>query len=144
MIGTGHNQPGWVSAILAWPGTWFLCRLGLVSAYLVGGMTKLLDYPAAVAEQAHFGLSPPQVWAVLAIIIELGGSILILCNRLVWLSAGAMAVLTLIATAVAENFWTMQGHARFVAMNTTFEHIGLIAGFAMVAIIAAQRDGHYS
>ena len=144
MSETGRNEPSWVSAILAWPGTRFLCRLGLVSAYLVGGMTKLLDYPAAVAEQAHFGLYPPPVWAVLAIIIELGGSILILCNRLVWLSAGALAVLTLIATAVAENFWTMQGHARFVAMNTLFEHIGLIAGFAMVAIIAARRDGHFS
>jgi len=110
-----------------------------VVAYFVGGLSKLLDFPGAVAEQAHFGLHPPTMWAILAIVVELGGSILILCDRLIWLAAGSLAVLTLIATVVAENFWNMQGHARFVAMNGLLEHIGLIAGFAMAAMIADAR-----
>jgi uncharacterized membrane protein YphA (DoxX/SURF4 family) len=44
---------------------------------------------------------------------------------------------------VANNFWTMQGHDRFVAINAFFEHIGLIAGFVLVALIAQQvgREG---
>jgi uncharacterized membrane protein YphA (DoxX/SURF4 family) len=52
-----HN-PRFVDAILAWRMTWVLARLGLVSAYLIGGVTKLLDFPGAIAEQAHFGLQP--------------------------------------------------------------------------------------
>ena len=124
---------------LEWPGTWIVARMGLISAYLVGGVTKLLDFQGAVTEQAHFGLHPPQVWAILAIVVELGGSLLIFFNRLAWLAAGALVVLTAIATLVAENFWSMQGHARFVAMNALLEHIGLIAGFAMAAMIADHR-----
>jgi uncharacterized membrane protein YphA (DoxX/SURF4 family) len=115
--------------------------VALVSAYLIGGLTKLFDYPGAVAEQAHFGLHPPAIWAVAAIAVELLGSLLLICGRLVWLGAGALAVLTVIATLVAENFWTMQGHARFVAMNSFFEHLGLVAAFAMVAMISATRAG---
>jgi uncharacterized membrane protein YphA (DoxX/SURF4 family) len=131
-------NPRWVDAILGWPGTSWLARLGLVSAYLVGGLTKLFDYPGAVAEQAHFGLHPPQLWAVLAIAVEVGGSALILLDRLVWLGAGALAVLTLVATVVAENFWDLQGHARFVAWNSFLEHLGLIAAFVLVATLSRR------
>lgn len=135
-----QSEPNWVRAVLGWPGTWFLARLALVSAYLVGGVTKLFDFPGAIAEQAHFGLYPAPLWAVLAIGVELGGSVLILLNRLVWLAAGALSVLTLIATIVAEDFWRMQGHARFVAWNSFLEHIGLIAAFALAAMIADMRS----
>lgn len=134
---TALAQPDWVRSVLTFPGVWFFIRLALVSAYLVGGLTKLSDFPAAVAEQAHFGLSPPQLWAVLAIIVELGGSVLILLQRLVWLAAGALAVLTVIASLVAEPFWTTQGHARTVAMNGMLEHLGLVAAFAMLTWIVA-------
>ena len=38
----------------------------------------------------------------------------------------------------ANNFWTMEGQARFVAMNTFFEHLGLIAAFALAAMVTAN------
>lgn len=136
---TGLAQPGWVRSVFKWSGVWLLIRLALISAYLVGGLTKLADFPAAVAEQAHFGLSPPALWATSAIIVELGGAVLILMERLVWLAAGALAVLTVIASFVAEPFWTMQGHARVVAMNGMLEHLGLVAAFAMLTWIVTMR-----
>jgi uncharacterized membrane protein YphA (DoxX/SURF4 family) len=136
---TGLAQPDWVRSVFTWSGVWLLIRLALVSAYLVGGLTKLSDFPAAVAEQAHFGLSPPQLWAVFAIFVELGGSVLILLERLVWLAAGGLAVLTVIASLVAEPFWTMHGHPRTVAMNGMLEHLGLVAAFAMLTWIATTR-----
>lgn len=77
----------------------------------------------------------------MAIAVELGGSILIVVNRLVWLGAGGLGVLTAIATLAAESFWTMNGHERFVAMNGFFEHLGLIGGFVLVAQIAARNGG---
>lgn len=47
-----------------------------------------------------------------------------------------------VAMLAANDFWTMQGAARFAATNAFFEHIGLIAGFVMAALIAehAQRE----
>jgi uncharacterized membrane protein YphA (DoxX/SURF4 family) len=139
--GTGlrGGTPGWVSAVMEWPGLLLWARVGLVSAYLAGGIEKLSDYSAAVAEQAHFGLQPAWVWAALALTMELSGSLLIIFNRLVWLASGGLSVLTLIAAFVAENFWALQGHARFVAFNSFLERIGLIAAFVLVAWISNAR-----
>jgi hypothetical protein len=67
-----------IDAILEWPGTWTIARLALVGPYLLGGMVKLTDLPAAAAEQAHFGLNPPMVWAALTIAVELIGPLLVL------------------------------------------------------------------
>lgn len=131
--------PNWISVILSWPPTWFLARLALASAYLLGGVVKLFDFPGAVAEQAHFGLQPAALWAVVAIIVEIAGALLLILGRFVWLAAGMLGALTAVATLVANNFWALQGHERFMATNSFFEHLGLIAGLAMAAMIADRR-----
>jgi uncharacterized membrane protein YphA (DoxX/SURF4 family) len=138
MAAIAEYTPPWVGAILGWRATWFLARLALSSAYLIGGVNKAIDFPGAVAEQAHFGLEPAWAWAIVTIVVELGGSLLLIWGRLVWLAAGALGVLTATAMLVANNFWAMEGPARFMAMNTFFEHLGLIAGFALAAKMAAS------
>ncbi len=132
-------DPRWVDAILDWPGTWLLSRIALTSAYWIGGLTKLLDLPAAAAEQAHFGLRPATLFAILTIVVELAGSALVVSGRLVWLGAGALGVFTGLATLLAHRFWDMTGDARLLAMNSFFEHLGLIAGLVMAAMMAGHR-----
>lgn len=138
-----NRTPSFVGAVLDFAPTAFLARLALVSAYLVGGVTKLGDWPAALAEQAHFGLTPPALWAALTIAVELIAPLLILSGRLVWLGAGMLGVFTFFAALVANAFWTMpEGPERFGAMNAFFEHMGLVGGFVLVAVLArrGQRD----
>ncbi|MGF7155325.1 DoxX family protein [Novosphingobium gossypii] len=137
------RTPSLVGAVLDFTPTAFLARLLLVSAYLVGGIDKLGDWPAALAEQAHFGLTPPALWAALTIAVELIGPLLILSGRLVWLGAGMLGVFTFFAALVANAFWAMpDGPERFGAMNAFFEHMGLVGGFVLVAVLArkGQRD----
>jgi uncharacterized membrane protein YphA (DoxX/SURF4 family) len=101
-------DPRFVDAVLDWPPTWFVARLLLVGAYLVGALAKLGDWPGAVAEQAHFGMHPPAFWAAVTIAVELIGPALILVGRLVWLGAGMLGVFTVLA-CLANPFWAMQG-----------------------------------
>jgi hypothetical protein len=44
---------------------------------------------------------------------------------------------------LAHAFLTMEGEARFMAMNVFLEHLGLIGGFVMTALVAehAKREG---
>lgn len=137
-----QRDPAMIDAILEWPGTWTIARLALVGPYLLGGVVKLTDLSAAAAEQAHFGLNPPMVWAALTIAVELIGPLLVLSGRLVWLGAGMLGVFTLLAACVANAFWAMPaGQDRFMATNAFFEHIGLIGGFVLIALVSerAQR-----
>ncbi|GLK46455.1 MULTISPECIES: DoxX family protein [Novosphingobium] len=140
-----NRTPSFVGAVLDFTPTAFLARLALVSAYLVGGVTKLGDWPSALAEQAHFGLTPPALWAALTIAVELVGAFLVLAGglilsgRLVWLGAGMLGVFTFFAALVANAFWSMpEGPERFGAMNAFFEHMGLVGGFVLVAVLARR------
>jgi uncharacterized membrane protein YphA (DoxX/SURF4 family) len=135
------RDPRWVDAILDWRWTWLIARILLTGAYIVGGLTKLVDFKDAVAEQEHIGLHPGWAWATLTIFVELVGPALVISGRLVWLGAGMLGVFTGLAAVMANNFWALEGAARFAAFNAFFEHLGLIAGFVMAALIAehAQR-----
>lgn len=128
--------PRFVAAILEHRLSWFFARLLLCGPYLLGGVAKASDWRAAVAEQAQFGMSPPAVWAALTIIVELIGPLLILTGRRVWLGAGMLGVFTLLAALIANAFWALPpGPERFGATNAFFEHLGLVGGFVLVALV---------
>jgi uncharacterized membrane protein YphA (DoxX/SURF4 family) len=135
------DNPRWVRAILSWPWLLPISRIALVSAFLTGGIQKLIDFPGAIAEQAHFGLQPAWMWAVAAVIVELGGSVLVIVGRWVWLGAGGLGVLTAIAMFAANDFWAKAGHDRFIAVNDFFEHLGLIAGLVLISVLSLHEQG---
>ncbi|WP_243042979.1 DoxX family protein [Dyella sedimenti] len=115
------------------PAVRWVALLGLCAAYLQGGLQKLLDVPAAIAETAGFGLAPAAPITVATLVLELGASVLILSGRLRWLGALLLAVFTLMATGLANRFWDAAGTQRFMLANAFFEHLGLVGGFLLVA-----------
>src|SRR3954447_26635169 len=102
---TKSDTPRWIASILSWRWLLLAARIALVSAFLIGGVMKLSDFPAAVAEQEHFGLRPGWLWAAATIAVELSGSALVILGRWVWLGAGGLGVLTGVAMLAANDFW---------------------------------------
>ena len=116
--------------------SYFVCRLGLSIAYLYSGIAKCLDFSAAIAEQAHFGLQPAALFAAATILVQLGGSLLLLFGAGRWraVSAAALAGFTLLATLIGHRFWAETGVDRFRDLNSFLEHFGLIGGLFLVAL----------
>lgn len=138
----GESDPNWVDAILDWPPTWLVARIALTGPFMVGAAMKLADLHAAVLEQEQVGMHPGLPWALLTIAVEIIGPLLIISGRFVWLGAGMLGVFTGLANLLVNRFWEMDGAARFAATNGFFEHVALIAGFILAALVAehAQRD----
>ncbi|MBZ7925113.1 DoxX family protein [Ensifer adhaerens] len=112
----------------------FIGLLALCSAYIQGPLTKILDFPGALAEMDHFGLHPAPLFAIGVIVFELLLSALILTGFYRWAAAIALAAFTLAATFLAFRFWEMPpGMDRAMATNGFFEHIGLAGAFLLVA-----------
>jgi len=112
----------------------FVAYLGLCAAYLQGGLVKLFDFPGAIAEMTHFGLTPPALFAILVAALELAASVMILAGIFRWLGALALGGFTLLATLIALRFWELPaGQERFMAANSFFEHLGLAGGFLLIA-----------
>ncbi|AIO41402.1 DoxX family protein [Burkholderia territorii] len=137
---TVYGTPAWVRALLSQPWVLPLVRLALVSAYLLGGVAKALDFNGAVAEQAHFGLHPAALWAALAIAVEIAGSLCVVFRRFTWLGAGSLGMLTLVAMIVANDFWNRSGVDHFIALNSFFEHLGLIAALVLATVLDDARQ----
>lgn len=139
-----RTTPGWVDRILDWKWTWLIARTMIVSIFLVSGVSKLLDFPGAIAEQAAHGLQPAAFWAAATIAVQLIGSVLVISRRFLWIGAGALGVFTASAALLAHDFWNMAGAERFASMNVFLEHVGLIGGLITTALVArlASRPGH--
>jgi uncharacterized membrane protein YphA (DoxX/SURF4 family) len=112
--------------------------LGLCSAYLQGGLVKLLDFEGAVAEMAHFGLLPAAPFAAAVILLELVGPALVLSGRGRRWAAWSLAAFTLLASFIANPFWSTSGPQRLPLMNAFFEHLGLVGGWVLVACLDAR------
>ncbi|HZR34938.1 MAG TPA: DoxX family protein [Nevskia sp.] len=118
-------------------GAQWLARAGLCLAFVYSGISKLFDFSGAVAEQAHFGMNPPALFAAATIAVQLGSSAMMLFLR-GWpaaLGALALAGFTLLATFVGHPFWRETGMERFADLNSFLEHFGLVGGFVLVALL---------
>lgn len=118
-----------------------LATMLLTLPYWTSGFAKLFDFNGALAEASHFGLTPAWLVAIATIIIQIGGSALIIFGRQVWLGAGALGVFTALATLIGHPFWRIDDPiARFHERNTFLEHVGLIGGFIVVAVLFNRKE----
>lgn len=132
--------PRRIVQILALPGFDTLARFALASPFLISGIVKLADFADAVDEVAGLGLRPAPLIAALVIGTQLGGSALFLVRRTCWLGAGILAGFTVLATLLAHPFWMFDGpdHGRQTA--TFFEHVAIVGGLVLGALLANGRD----
>lgn len=134
------STPAPIAALLRAPGFAPAARAVLTLPYWFSGLYKLTHLPDALGEAAHFGLKPAGLVVTATIAVQLGGSILLILGRLSWLAAGSLAVFTGLATLIAHPYWTVADPVeRFHALNTFLEHVGLIGGF-MVAAILVEKE----
>jgi transmembrane protein len=137
-----QSTPGPIAALLAQ--RWFApVAAGLLTLpYWSSGVAKLVDLPGAMAEARHFGLEPAGLVVAITIFVQLAGSILLVIGRSAWLAAGALGIFTMIATVVAHPFWTIADPVvRFHERNTFLEHVGLVGGFMLAAILMERSNG---
>lgn len=122
-----------MAARLATPTIYRIALLALCSAYLQGGLTKLIDFDGAIAEMNHFGLTPPAPFAIATIALELSAPLVIVSGWYRWLGALALAGFTLMASVLANRFWELAPPDRVMTANAFFEHLGLVGAFLLVA-----------
>jgi transmembrane protein len=113
-------------------------RVVLTFMFWSSGLAKLIDFPGAVAEMQHFGVMPAVPMAIAVIILQLGGSALVISGRFVWFGAGVLGVFTALTIPIAHAFWTMTGEMAFIEMMFVFEHVTVIGGLMVVAAIGER------
>ncbi|WP_296310170.1 DoxX family protein [Erythrobacter sp.] len=118
----------------------WLARLALASPFVLSGFTKAADFAGATGEvRGLTGLEPAPAFAAAVIAVQLGGSALLLAKgRAVWVGAAILSAFTLAATLLAHDFWAKPEGAALRDATTFLEHMGLVAGLGLAAILAGR------
>lgn len=132
--------PSPLAALLASPAFGVFARVVLIFTFWGAGIGKILDYQGTRAEMSHFGLEPAGLYAPAVIAVLLIGSVLVIANRAAWLGFGMLAVFTVLTIPIAHPFWAMEGERAIVDFHVAVEHISLIGGLTVGAILCRRLE----
>jgi len=130
--------PRWIDTVLSSRATEIVARILLTFPFWGSGLAKLLDFSGGMAEMRQFGLEPAWLYNALTVLVQLGGSALIITKRWTWFGAGALGVFTFLTIPIVHAFWRLSGEHAIVAFHTATEHVGMIGALILVSILALR------
>ena len=116
-------------------------RLLLALLFLPAGLMKIGGFAGTVGYIASSGLPLPQLGAVLAIVVEVGGGLALLAGFGTRFAALALAVFTLVATFVFHAFWAVPAEQVMVQQLMFFKNLAVVGG---LLTLAAHGAGAWS
>ena len=115
-------------------------RILLAVIFILSGFGKLTGFDCAVG---YIGtkLPMPQVVAVLTILVELGGGILLAVGYKARYAALALAIFSLAAALIFHNFWAVEAAQKMGQQINFLKNVSIAGGMLMVY---AFGPGRYS
>ncbi len=122
-------------------------RLLIAAIFVFSGFGKITGFEGTVGYIASKGLPLPQLGAVAAIIVELGGGILLILGWKTRWAAAAMMLFTLAAAVIFHNFWAVPADMAQNQMIHFMKNICMAGGLLYVVIfgsgpLSVDGSGH--
>ena len=110
-----------------------IARLTMAALFLPAGISKIAGFAGTVGYIASKGAPVPEVAAIIAIIVEVGGGLaLILGFKARW-AALALAAFTLVATVMFHNYWTFPAEQQMMQQLMFMKNVAVIGGLLTLA-----------
>jgi putative oxidoreductase len=107
-------------------------RVLIAAIFLNAGVRKLLGFAGTVGYFTKLGFPAPELFAVLAIVIEVGSSILLIIGWKTRWVAWLLALFVLIAALAAHRFWQFDAAQYANQMNHFMKNLAIIGGLLFV------------
>jgi len=108
-------------------------RLLLAVLFLPAGIGKIAGFAGTVGYIASAGAPLPEVAAIIAIIVEVGGGLLLILGYQTRLVAFALAAFTLVASVIFHNYWTLPAGQQMVQQLLFMKNIAVVGGLLTLA-----------
>jgi putative oxidoreductase len=109
-------------------------RLLIAFIFLFAGFGKVTGFEGTVGYIASKGVPLPQLAAIGAIIVELGGSILLIAGWNARLAATALLVFAGLAALIFHNFWAVTPDQAQNQMIHFMKNISMMGGLLFVVV----------
>ncbi len=114
-------------------------RILLALLFLPAGLSKISGFSGTVGYIGSAGLPLPEIAAVLAIVVEVGGAVALILGFGTRVAALALAVFTLVATFAFHNFWAMPAEQMMMQQLMFFKNIAVVGGLFALAALGAGK-----
>jgi putative oxidoreductase len=114
-------------------------RMMLAVLFVHSGFGKITGFEGTVAAIAGAGLPLPQVGAVVAILVELGGGLMLVAGYKARWAALAIAALTLVASFFFHNYWASPPDKSMSQFLNFWKNISIIGGLLVVYAFGPGR-----
>ena len=122
-------------------GVALIARIVMSIMFITSGIGKLVGFGPTVDHIAEKGVPLPEIAAVIAILIELGGGLAVLFGWKTRWAAIAYVLFLIVITPIFHNFWTMQGAERMANNINFMKNLTILGGFLL---LYAFGPGKYS
>jgi len=109
-------------------------RILIAFIFIFSGFGKLTGFDGTVGYIASKGLPLPQLAAIAAIIVELGGGILLVAGWKARWAAAAMLIFTGMAAVLFHNFWAVTPEQAQNQMIHFMKNITIMGGLLYVLV----------
>ena len=109
-------------------------RILIAFIFIFAGIGKLTGFEGTVGYISSKGLPVPQLAAIAAIIVELGGGILLVAGWKARWAAAAMLVFTGMAALLFHNFWAVPPDQVQNQMIHFMKNISMMGGLLFVVV----------
>lgn len=116
-------------------------RFLLALIFVLSGFGKIPGFEGTVGYIASKGLPFPQLAAIAAIVVELGGGIALILGWKARWAAAAMLLFTVSAALIFHNFWGVPADQAQNQMIHFMKNISIAGGLLMVIV---NGSGPYS
>ena len=112
-------------------------RLMIAAIFVVSGFGKITGFDGTVGYIAAKGLPLPQLAAIAAIVVELGGGILLIVGWKTRWAAAAMCIFTVVAGLIFHNFWAVPADQAQNQMIHFMKNICMAGGLLYVVVFGS-------
>lgn len=116
-----------------------LARLAMVALFLPAGISKIGGFAGTVGYIGSVRLPLPALGAVIAIVVEIVGSLALLAGYRTRMTALVLAIFTLAATLLFHAWWSMPVDQQFVQRLMFFKNIAVVGGLLALAVAGPGR-----
>ena len=114
-----------------------LARLLMALLFLPAGISKIGGFAGTAGYIGSGGLPMPEVGAALAILVEVGASILLIIGLFTRPAALVLAVFTLVASFFFHAYWSMPAEAQMMQSLMFFKNVAVVGGLLAIAAFGA-------
>ena len=116
-------------------------RVLLAFMFVQAGYGKIVGFAGTAGYIASANLPMPAVATVIAIVIELGGGLMVVVGWKARWAGLVLAIFTLIASILFHNFWAMSGADASTNLLMFQKNISVVGG---MLVLYAFGPGRYS